>query len=271
MLQFRPMSTSQLPLIYGDYAAVYDRTGQMQFSILMELYLREVLERHTVPSRRMLDLACGTGTLALMMAEGGWEVVGIDAAWTMLEQARLKQARAEVSVQFVEADMRHFTTSSLFDLVTCCYDSLNYLLDDDDLLRCFRSVFHALAPSGLFCFDLATEYFLETHWQGTESFEDPGYSQTMESSFDPTTRRSSLIMHGMLREVEGGERVFSEVHTERAVHPHQVRTLLLLAGLVPEAVYDCFTFQEPSDRSLRHFWVARKPREHWPDDLQSHA
>ncbi|HSH81548.1 MAG TPA: class I SAM-dependent methyltransferase [Herpetosiphonaceae bacterium] len=268
------MSTSTLPLmpaIYGDYAAVYDRTGQMRFSILMELYLREVLERHPAPGPRMLDLACGTGTLALMMAEGGWEVVGIDAAWTMLEQARLKQGRAGVSVQFVEGDMRHFATPLRFDLVTCCYDSLNYLLDDDDLLHCFRSVFHALAPGGVFCFDLATEYFLETHWQGTESFEDAGYSQTMESSFDPATCRSSLVMHGRLREVEGGEREFSEVHMERAVHPNQVRTILLRAGLIPEAVYDCFTFQEPSDRSLRHFWVARKPREHGPDNLQPHA
>ncbi len=62
------MSISDVPPIYGDYAAVYDRTGQMRFSILMELYLREVLERHAAPGRRMLDLACGTGTLALMMA-----------------------------------------------------------------------------------------------------------------------------------------------------------------------------------------------------------
>ncbi len=161
----------------------------------------------------------------------------------MLAQARRKQDRSAVSVHFVEADMRRFSTPSLFDLVTCCYDSLNYLLDDDDLLRCFRSVFDALVPGGLFCFDLATDYFLETYWQGTESFEDDGYSQTMESSFDPATRQSRLVMHGMLREVEGGERVFSEVHIERAVHAHQVRHLLQRAGLVQEAVYDCFTFQ----------------------------
>ncbi len=265
------MSTSEMPPIYGDYAAVYDRTGQMRFSILMEMYLREVLERHAVPGRRMLDLACGTGTLALMMAESGWNVVGMDAAWPMLEQARLKQERSEVAVQFVEADMRSFAVPWCFDLVTCCYDSLNYLLDDDDLHRCFHSVGDALAPGGLFCFDLATDYFLQTYWQGTERFDDDGYSQTMESSFDPATRRSTLVMHGMLREVEGRERAFSEVHTERAVDAHQVRVLLERAGLIPEAVYDCFTFQEPSDRSLRHFWVARKPEDRGEDELQPHG
>src|SRR5688572_13640084 len=94
--------------IYHTYAALYDRSGQIRFSVLMQIYLPEVLAQHQAPGKRMLDLACGTGTLALMQAEAGWEVIGLDASPAMLAEARRKQAAAGVDVTFVAGDMRSF-------------------------------------------------------------------------------------------------------------------------------------------------------------------
>ena len=245
--------------IYDTYAAAYDRSGQIRFSIMMDLYLREVLARHPAPGRKMLDLACGTGTLALMQAEAGWDVTGLDASRAMLRQARRKRRMSGGQATFVEGDLRDFIRPAPVDLVTCFYDSMNYLLTDDDLRDCFLSVARTLVPGGLLCCDLATDYFLRTHWQGVELFEDGDYSQVMSSSYNDLTGLSTLILTGFVQTRGSCYRRFREVHVERAYPSEVVERLLREAGLSPEALYDCFTFQEPNDASLRHFWVARKP------------
>src|SRR5215208_5518047 len=78
--------------IYQHYAPFYDGSGQIRFAALMGQYLREVLTRHPVADRRALDLACGTGTLALILADDGWEVVGLDSSAPMLAIARARAA-----------------------------------------------------------------------------------------------------------------------------------------------------------------------------------
>ncbi|HRC74173.1 MAG TPA: class I SAM-dependent methyltransferase [Kouleothrix sp.] len=93
---------------YQAYAPFYDITGQIRFAVLMAQYLREILGRHPAPRRRALDLACGTGTLALMLADDGWDVVGLDVSEAMLGQARAKAANLDTpgSAAFVCGDMR---------------------------------------------------------------------------------------------------------------------------------------------------------------------
>lgn len=231
----------------------------MRFAIIMGMYLKEALGRHLAPGRRMLDLACGTGTLALLMAEAGWSVSGIDGSPAMLDEARRKQRRAGVAVAFAEGDMRAVAVPEPVDLVTCCYDSLNYLLTDDELRACFQSVADALAAGGLFCFDLATEHFLREYWHGVEEHQDADYDYTIASTFDEITGYSTLTIEGVVRDDAGEQQPMREVHVERAHAPARVEQLLGEVGLKVEAVYDCFTFQPPEERSLRQFWVARKP------------
>jgi hypothetical protein len=177
----------------------------------------------------------------------------------MLSEARRKQQRAGVDVTFCEGDMRLFSVAETVDLVTCCYDSLNYLLSDEDLGDCFRAVTRALTPGGLFCFDLASEHFLREYWRGVEEHHGDDYDYTIVSAFDEATGNSTLTLEGVVQDAVGHVQPFREVHVERAHPPAVVEHVLRGAGLIPEAVYDCFTFQSPEERSLRQFWVARKP------------
>src|SRR6476646_4853867 len=95
-------------MIYHDYAPFYDGSGQLRFAVLMGQYLRELLERHPVSGRRALDLACGTGTLALLLADYGWDVTGLDSSAAMLDQADAKAEGMPTlgQVVFVQHDMR---------------------------------------------------------------------------------------------------------------------------------------------------------------------
>lgn len=245
---------------YDNYAAVYDRSGQMRFSVLMDLYLRDIVRAHAQTGRRMLDLGCGTGTLALLMAERGWSVVGIDRSPAMLAAAERKRLMEKElpNVRFERGDLRVPYFGSGFDLVTCCYDTLNYLLEAAELAAAFAGVYHALAPGGLFCFDLATDTFLRGYWQRVELEEHTGYAQVMQSCYDQASGRSTLVLTGFIAEGRGCFRRFREVHVARAYPVATVQELLIQAGFVVEGVFDCFTLLPTHEASLREMFVARK-------------
>ena len=88
--------------IYREYARVYDGSGQLGFSLKLIPYLNNILERHPVGGRTMLELACGTGTVALAFAEAGWRVYAIDGSAEMLKEARAKAEKGEASERRAE-------------------------------------------------------------------------------------------------------------------------------------------------------------------------
>ena len=262
--------------LFHDYAPFYDGSGQIRFAVLIGQYLGEVLARHPVGGRRTLDLACGTGTLALILADAGWDVVGLDSSEPMLALARAKAAAADTAgrLAFVHADMRDLRTivgrapaqgedvlavrPASFDLVTCTYDSLNYLLAEEDLAKCFDGVARALRPGGLFFADMNTRRFLEYDWGVHEVVERPGLVQVTQSYFDPATACSTMALTGFAGDDERGYRRFDETHVERAYEREAIAALLAKAGLEVAAAYDCFTFQPVGEHSQRIAWVARK-------------
>ncbi|GAB4197144.1 MAG: class I SAM-dependent methyltransferase [Roseiflexaceae bacterium] len=254
--------------IYHQYAPFYDANGQLRFTLLMGHYLGELLGHHPVHGRRVLDLACGTGTLALLLAGQGWDVVGLDAAEPMLVQARAKAAALDTPgrAAFVSGDMRALPEGAgtpglrpgSFDLVTCIYDSLNYLLAEADLVACFAGVARMLRPGGLFVADMNTRHFLEHDWGTCTVEEQPGFVQVAQSHFDPQTGCSVMVLTGFAGDDKHGYTRFDETHIERAYPEEQVSALLEASGLHVEATYDCFTFQPVYTQSQRIAWVARR-------------
>ncbi len=271
-------------MIYHDYAPFYDGSGQLRFAVLIGQYLSELLERHPVVGRRALDVACGTGTLALLLADAGWDVVGLDRSAAMLDQADAKAENMATLGQatFVQGDMRELTTDdeqrtmndeqtqidtfssfvvrpSSFNLVTCVYDSLNYLLDERELAACFEGMARVLVPGGLLVADMNTRYFLEHDWGTCEVIEQAGLVQVTQSYFDPAAECSTMVLSCFTGDDQRGYMRFDETHIERAYAPEVVERLLTSAGLEVEALYDCFTFQPITERTQRFAWVARKP------------
>ncbi len=262
--------------IYHAYAPFYDGSGQIRFAALFANYLLgDILPRHPVAGRRALDLACGTGTLALILADAGWFVTGVDRSSAMIAiaRSRAQSVDAVVRPQFIEADMRWLWQETarigqaeaaealqrgFFDLVTCTYDSLNYMLTEEDLAACFSTAAEALAPEGLFVADMNTRYFLEHEWGEVEIIERPGFIQVNRSHFDPLTACSTMRLIGFVGDDDDGYERFEEVHIERAYPPETVTSLIGAAGLTVEAVYDCFTTQPIGERTQRIAWVARK-------------
>lgn len=258
-------------------------SGQIRFSLLMAQYLDELLERHQVYGHQALDLACGTGTLAILLADQGWDVTGLDRSHAMLACAQAKVANVITggNVMFLQGDMckpitwayafesstrevaptgrRYDIQTHSFDLIICCYDSLNYILSERDLRLCFQAVAQLLKPGGLFIADTNTRHFLEHDWQPYQVLELSGYVQVLQSSFNPTTHCSTMTLTGFVGDDLAGYQRFDEIHTERAYPTETLHTLFEEVGLSIEACYDCFTFQPIYATSQRIAWVVRKP------------
>jgi SAM-dependent methyltransferase len=102
--------------------------------------------------RRVLELACGTGRVAIPLARDGHAVTGIDHSESMLDQARSKAG--DLPIRFVRADIRDFAVER-FDLIICPFNGLRLLLERADLERCLVCVRRALRTGASFAFDVS--------------------------------------------------------------------------------------------------------------------
>ena len=242
--------------IYDRYAEIYDRSGQIAFSLRMIPYLQQVLERHRLQGRSMLDLACGSGNVALSFAQQGWRVYGVDASAQMLAEARRKAAEQGLALLLSQQDMRSFVLPERVDLVTCLYDSLNYLLTIEDVQQAFGRVAAYLKPGGLFIFDMNTAFALAEVWDHNSYFsEDQDLSVVMQSEYEEESQMARVKVVAFVRRDELYERI-EETHVERAYPEHAISTALRRAGLEVVDRYEAFTFDPPGSRTLRILWVA---------------
>lgn len=260
----RAMDAAQPPADpYSAYAAVYDVQGQSRWSERMVAFVGDLLPRYDCAPRTVLDLACGTGTAALRFAARGYAVVGIDGSARMLDVARQKATDANAPVRFIQQDMRTFVAPAPVDLLTCFYDSLNYLTDSDDLARAFACMRAALAPGGLVIFDMNTRAGLAADWNDrcwVQEIDDTYFIQ--QADWDAQTAIGTLTLTCFAR-LGGGYRRFEEVHRERGYTLDEIVGALESAGLTPLDAFACLprigpTLEPSGDATGRVVLVARR-------------
>ncbi len=135
---------------------------------------------------RILDLACGTGILATELAMQGYRVVGVDRSRGMIERAREK-SNGENPVFYLQ-DMEFFNVNGTFNLVTCVFDSINYLKSKEQLKNMFSRVFSVLEPGGCFLFDSATHRMFREFHRGKFSYNLDGLRFTQYLVYRPLRR-----------------------------------------------------------------------------------
>jgi SAM-dependent methyltransferase len=209
----------------------------------------------------VVDVACGTGVAVTKFAAAGHRVTGVDRSPQMLARARQRVAEAELTgVTLFEADMCDFELDKPADLVTCMYDSLNYLLEETDLLAAFRSAAAALCSGGLYIFDMNTIFGLAEGW-GSRDFirwDSDDCFIVGRTCWDYERLINTLTLHGFIRRGELWER-FAEAHVQRGYPVAAIRALLGQAGLAVLTICDPFAegATEPGPKTGRVLVVAR--------------
>jgi SAM-dependent methyltransferase len=136
---------------YDAFADLYDAFTWDHDYELWVSSLEPLVMAHGLGGKRVLDVACGTGKSIVPWLDRGYRVVGCDLSPRMLARAALTTGGR---CRLLEADMRRLPRIWPVDLVTCLGDSINYLLEPDDLAAAFRSVAAQLPPGGLYVFDV---------------------------------------------------------------------------------------------------------------------
>ena len=143
---------------YTSFAAVYDVfMDDVPYEEWCE-YVCGILQEYGIRDGLVLDLGCGTGTMTRLLAEQGYDMIGVDCSEDMLELAQEKEAGKSLNILYLLQDMREFELYGTVRAVVCICDSINYILEEEELLQVFRLVNNYLDPGGLFLFDLNTVY-----------------------------------------------------------------------------------------------------------------
>ncbi len=206
-----------------------ERFHQSAFPVLQRIFLAELPE-----NARVLDLCCGTGHLACLMASRGLRVTGIDVSAEMVRYARENAPMAEFRV----GDIREFRFPARFDGAVSTFDSLNHILTPADLERAFRNVSRALKRGGLFAFDFLLDTACRTHWSGDYTLvRDDHVLAIAGADFDAASRLAHCRIT-MFR-LEGGAWQRSDtVVTERCYSTGEVTDALGSAGFGGVTLYD---------------------------------
>jgi SAM-dependent methyltransferase len=151
--------------------------------------------------RRLLDICCGTGQLAIHFLEQGYTVTGLDLSEHMLRHARQNAARYVESgrAHFVQGDAADFALDDRFGLVVSTFDALNHLPDEAALSACFRCVHRVLVPGGTIIFDLNTRAGLRANWNGVR-VQDTDELFLMDSgAYDEQGNKAWVKITGFVR------------------------------------------------------------------------
>ncbi len=223
-------------------------------------YIERIIMMYNIREKIITDIACGTGVCLELWLKKGYRVIGVDASESMLAVCK-KRFEEELMrngmVKIIQADLRNFLLEEKVPVITCLYDSLNYLLNADELLSCFKSVYANLKPDGIFIFDMNTIHALKDEW-GNQTFErhDGPIHSIWDNSFDPRTHISTLKLTVNVFE-DHGTFSFCEIHQEKAYSLDEIRTLALSSGFEVN-LYRHLTFNTTSEFDTRILGIAKR-------------
>ncbi len=242
---------------YKALASSYDRlTNDVDYQGVVDFYY-EIIRREGLSPKSAVDLGCGTGSVACLLAERGLRVVGVDMAEDMLTVADEKAQTLANPPMFVRQKMQHLRLPRAVDMAVCALDSLDYILDPRDCAEAIRRVYKALNPGGIFIFDVNTPEKLRAMDSQVFLDEDDDVYCVWRGEFDEESNICSYGMDLFQREGKIWKRSFEE-HREYAYSRQQLTQYLKAAGFTHIEVYADREFVQPREGEQRIYFKARK-------------
>lgn len=246
---------------YTGFAEVYDTFMDNIPYQEWSNYLISLLKEYGVANGLILDMGCGTGNMTQLLAKAEYDMIGIDNSEEMLSIAREKSKEEGIGkkILYLLQDMREFELYGTVKAVISICDSLNYILEEQELKKVFQLVNNYLDPKGLFIFDINTEYKYKEMLGDTtiaENREDTSF--IWENYYYEEERINEYDLTIYIKENKDLFRRYEETHYQRAYSLDTIRRLLEEAGLEYVTAYDAFSHHAPTDTSERVYVIARE-------------
>lgn len=209
----------------------------------------------------VVELGCGTGSFTIEMAKKGYDIMGIDLSPDMLDIARNKAAKEGMNLMFLEQDMRELDLYCTAGTIVSVCDSINYLLEDDDVIETFRLVNNFLFPKGIFIFDFNTLHkYRDVIGDVTiaENREDCSFIWDNYYHEDEHINEYDLTIYACCDKEKELFRRSVETHYQRGYTLDEMTSFVKEAGLVFVTAIDADTHEQPTETSERIYIVARE-------------
>lgn len=251
---------------YEEFAYTYDRLmNTMPYKDWLR-FVKESFDRFGVKPATIVDLGCGTGNLTIPLAMEGYQLTGIDLSEDMLAVADQK-AGEQLSllrggaIRWLQQDLREWELGESVDVALSFCDSLNYLLEEEDIIDAFRQTYEGLKPGGLFLFDVHTPQQLFAYAEAQPFFlneDDVAYIWTSELDEERVQIQHDLTI--FVKESGSKERFrrIDETHEQRAYALDWLESVLRAAGFREVHKAADFTWDQPTKLTERAFFIAKK-------------
>jgi ubiquinone/menaquinone biosynthesis C-methylase UbiE len=237
---------------FGPIAPYYDELmASVPYRMWVGYYLLLLAQQDAHP-KKILDVCCGTGTMAEMLQREGFSMTGLDIAPGMIEAARKKAVKKKLPIRYECLDAAEFELGDTFDAALSFFDSLNNIIEPARFQMALGQVAKHLKPGGSFIFDLNTAFaFEERMFTQKKLHPNAKLRYDWVGDYNPDTR---LITVDMKFWYEGNE--FHETHVQRAYDESEVREMLARAGFVEVKTYTSYTLDPLRGRSDRAHYAA---------------
>lgn len=148
-------------------------------------------KQYVSQDKRILDLACGSGTLAVLLSVEGFKVDGLDLSAEMIGLANDKFKAYHILNNLYTCDMSSFSLPRKYDAVTCYFDSVNHLPTIEHVKQMMNCVYETLNENGLFLFDVfsKSKYDEMDNTDISEDFDDFSYNWKIK------LKKSNILTH----------------------------------------------------------------------------
>lgn len=239
---------------YTTFAQVYDLFMDNVPYEEWSNYIVSVLKEYGIHSGVICDLGCGTGKMTRLLAKAGYDMIGVDLSEDMLAIA---SEQNEEGILYLCQDMCELELYGTAKAMVSVCDSINYLLEEDEIIWTLQSVNRYLEPGGILIFDFNTVYKYETVLGDTTICENREEGSFIwENYYDKEEQINEYDLTLFIREEEQLYRKFEETHYQRGYSLEQMHTLVEEAGMEFLAAYDAETKKSPTADSERIYIIA---------------
>ena len=247
---------------YTSFAEVYDTFMDNVPYREWAAYVNNILKKHGIGEGTVLDLGCGTGSMTEELDDLGYDMIGVDISDEMLEIAVRKMEEKEREILYLSQDMRELELYSTVDAVVSACDSVNYILDMEELTDVFRLVNEYLEPGGgIFFFDFNTRHKYRDIIGDQTIAEDREECSFIWDNYyyeEECVNEYELTLFIQESEDETLYRKYQETHLQRGYTLEEMKTMIEDAGLIFETAYDDYTGKPADENSERICVVARE-------------
>lgn len=250
---------------YTKLAQIYDAVMDEVNYDLWADYIDALMLNHHSDPETVMELACGTGSLALSLDElECYNIWGTDKSPQMIARAREKNRERMCGVEFSVMDFLNITMKKTFDVVFCVFDSINYLHKPRQILRFLNQCQKLLTPRSLLIFDFTTPINSKeaiNYLHNEEGFTENNFRFFRSSTYNAEEQihTNTFQIQKLAADRETVLDEFVEVHRQKIYSLKQMLDIIDQTAYNIRAKYSDFEFEEADDQSLRITMVLQCP------------